>query len=113
MNNLLDNKGRKRADFFYKAAFYDRDAFINFRHRYSYEICPFDNYESDASYGERKFNPWTLYITDNGKKIKELQEITAATEGEYLKIDDILSKAAENYLNTYYPEWKDINSYWD
>ncbi|MEK6880300.1 MAG: hypothetical protein AABY22_11860, partial [Nanoarchaeota archaeon] len=33
-NNLIDNKGRIRATFFYKAAFYDRDAFINFETRY-------------------------------------------------------------------------------
>ena len=29
-NNLIDDKGRVRARFFYKAAFYDREAFIEF-----------------------------------------------------------------------------------
>jgi hypothetical protein len=29
-NELLDNKGKKIASIFYKAAFYDRDSFINF-----------------------------------------------------------------------------------
>lgn len=32
---LLDNKGRKRASIFYKAAFYDRDAFASCNCRYS------------------------------------------------------------------------------
>jgi len=35
-NDLVDDKGRVRATFFYKAAFYDRDAFINFERRYDF-----------------------------------------------------------------------------
>ena len=112
-NNLFDDRGRKRATFFYKAAFYDRDAFINFEHRYSYTISPFDDYETDAAYEERKFKPWTLFLTDNGEKIKELKEITATTDKEYLKIDDTLMKIGKAYLNENYPEWEDINSYWN
>lgn len=34
-SNLLDEKGRKRASVFYKAAFYDRDAFISVYRRFS------------------------------------------------------------------------------
>ena len=112
-NDLLDNYGRKRANFFYKAAFYDRDAFINFEHRYSFRISPFDDYESDATYEERKFKPWKLFLTDNGEKIKELEEITATTDKEYFKIDDILREIGKAYLNENYPEWEDVNSYWD
>ena len=112
-NNLFDNRGRKRASFFYKAAFYDRDAFINFGHRYSFEILPFDGYESDASYEDRKFKPWRLFLTDNGEKIKKLEEIVATTDEEYFRIDDILRKIGMTYLNENYPEWEDINSYWD
>lgn len=33
-NNLLDDKGRKRISFFYKGAFYDRDAFSSFEVRF-------------------------------------------------------------------------------
>lgn len=112
-NNLIDNQGRKRANFFYKAAFYDRDAFINFEHRFSYTISPFDNYETDATYEERKFKPWKLFLTDNGNNIKELTEIVATTNKEYFKIDDTLRKIGKAYLNENYPEWEDINSYWD
>lgn len=35
---LVDDKGHTRASIFYKAAFYDRDAFINFEKRYSFSI---------------------------------------------------------------------------
>lgn len=37
-NELVDDKGRVRATFFYKAAFYDRDAFINFDRRYNFTM---------------------------------------------------------------------------
>lgn len=40
-NELKDSNGRTRAMIFYKAAFYDRDAFINFSTRYSYELISF------------------------------------------------------------------------
>ncbi len=40
-SNLLDHKGRRRASIFYKGAFYDRDAFINFETRYSYSVVTF------------------------------------------------------------------------
>lgn len=32
-NNLIDDKGEIRANIFYKAAFYDRDAFIDFKEK--------------------------------------------------------------------------------
>ena len=112
-NNLIDNKGRKRASFFYKAAFYDRDAFINFCHRYSYGTFPFDYYKTDATYEERKFKPWRLFLTDSGKHIKRLKEITPATDEEYFAIDDTMREIGRAYLNENYPGWEDINSYWD
>lgn len=112
-NNLFDDKGRRRANFFYKAAFYDRDAFINFEHRYSFKICPFDDYQSDASYEERKFKPWKVFFTDNGEKIKEIEEIIPTTDKEYYKVDDTLAKIGKAYLNENYPDWEDINAYWD
>lgn len=82
-NDVIDNNGRKRISFFYKGAFYDRDAFSNFERRYSFTISPFDDYKSDASYQERKFKSWKLFITDCGEKIKELKEMIASTDEEY------------------------------
>jgi hypothetical protein len=37
-SELHDDKGRKRAGIFYKAAFYDRDAFIDFEQRITYKV---------------------------------------------------------------------------
>lgn len=112
-SDVLDDKGRKRISFFYKGGLYDRDAFSNFYHRYNYQIVPFDNYETDAGYQERKFKPWTLIITDGGKKIKELKTITPSTDDEYFSLDDTLGDAARQYLDKKYPDWKNIQSYWN
>lgn len=72
-NNLLDDKGRKRASFFYKAAFYDRDAFINFNIRFkiSREIADYNEemFEVKPEYiiaGHKE-----VYVDENGEEIKD------------------------------------------
>lgn len=112
-NDVFDEKGRKRISYFHKAAFWDRDAFTNFLCRYGFKICPFDDYNSDATYEERMFKPWSLYITDNDKKIKLLKEVTVFTKSEYYKLEDELRLLGIQYMSDFYPEWKDINAYWD
>jgi hypothetical protein len=112
-NDVFDDKGRKRISFFYKGAFYDRDAFSNFLHRYSYKILPFDNYESDIPYDERYNKPWTVYLTDSGENIKILAERTFSDASDYFKNERSLSNLATQYLNDRYPNWADINAYWD
>jgi len=53
-NNLLDDKGRIRATYFYKAAFYDRDAFIYFKTRYDYQCIKYLKHEESGHYETRK-----------------------------------------------------------
>ena len=54
-----------------------------------------------------------MYLTDNGECIMKLKDITPTTDKEYFKVNDILSKTGKDYLDKNFPEWKDINSYWD
>lgn len=112
-NDVIDDKGRKRISFFYKSAPWDYDAFCNFSRRYGYDIEPFDEYESDATYEQRKFKPWKLWVTDCGGKIKLLKEITPKTQQEYLNKDDVFRNIARQYMTENYPLWEDINAYWD
>lgn len=49
-NNLVDNNDRIRATFFYKAAFYDRDAFLRFTTRYSYNVVDYLPQEEKGHY---------------------------------------------------------------
>lgn len=100
-NNLIDNKGRIRATFFYKAAFYDRDAFVNFKHRYDVDREYIDTKEPN-------YYPKLYCVKDNATNaILFKTEITNEYEDTKLKQECI------EYLNTNYPNYKDLNAYWD
>lgn len=112
-SSVTDDKGRERISFFYKGGLYDRDAFCDFKHRYSFSISPFDDYKSDVGYEGRKFMPWKLFITDSGQKIIELKELVPKTDVEYFEKDEVLRAFGIQYLNENYPDWENINAYWD
>lgn len=52
-NELLDDKGRVRASIFYKAAFYDRDAHINFDRRFNFTVVKWLQQEEKGHYEKR------------------------------------------------------------
>jgi len=193
-NELVDNKGRVRATFFYKSAFYDRDAFINFERRFSFNIVSYlpqdqtghyekqkvsvrnPNYKdkdnlregdflemnndgemcvvySDGFYVRReplgcrqkhileerdvwipKFKnnydeynntPNYLEVTDCGKVIFTTKNDSVFFKRKYTKknhdkwwkdyehVKERLRIQATNYLNELYPNFGDINAYWD
>ena len=111
-NNLFDDKGRKRADFFYKAAFYDRDAFINFDTRYHATV----DHIADAS---SDYEVWKN--SDYQGIVKDGKEIIFSTEcipttGSYDSDDnikDILQKKLDKYMKENYPDYKNIHAYWN
>lgn len=111
-NELFDDKGRKRADFFYKAAFYDRNAFINFDTRFHLSV----NHIADRS---EDYEVWSK--SDFQGKIKDGQAIIFETKpekctGDYQAdkaIEDVLRKELISYMEEHYPDYKDINAYWD
>lgn len=103
-NNLFDDKGRKRANFFYKAAFYDRDAFINFKTRFSISVSHIADANSDYQ-----------GIVKDGDEIIFSTESVSPT-GDYQnddKIENSLREQIEEYMNEHYPDYKDIFLYWD
>ena len=63
-SNLVDNKGRERASIFYKAAFYDRDAFINFNRRLHISSEKHD-------YDEEQFERQPEFITVGYEEVLE------------------------------------------
>lgn len=111
-NNLFDDKGRLRADFFYKAAFYDRDAFTNFSTRFHLDVSHIAPADSD-------YEIWSA--SDFQGTIKDQEEIIFCTEctpatGNVLvdsNIKDSLLKQLEEFMKEHYPDYEDINSYWD
>lgn len=101
-NRLVDNKGRERATIFYKAAFYDRDAFINFNHRYLVSSEYVEKEEGD------KFHPKFYCVKDN--TTNEILFQTEVTK-EYDNYD--LRKKCEKWIKKHYPKYEDLNAYWD
>ena len=101
-NRLVDDKGRERASIFYKAAFYDRDAFVNFQKRYY----------SGSEYLEKKdgdkFHPKYYCVKDTATG-KEL--FTTKATNEYH--DEKLSKLADKWLKKHFPDHEKITAYWD
>ena len=111
-NELIDDKGRLRAKFFYKAAFYDREAFIHFETRFHVQV-------NHVASPEEDFHIWNMSdyqgtITD-GDKVIYATERKAAT-GEYFedaKITGSLLNELLCYMQKHYPDYEDINAYWE
>lgn len=124
-SDLVDNKGRARASIFYKAAFYDRDAFINpLKTRYNVErrhVRTDKQYES--GYHRRNNEPILFDCTDNGvvifstpgllyTEIYDEEKHVEWWEG-YEAAQNQQKEIAINYLNDSYPDWIDPMAYWD
>lgn len=111
-NNLVDHKNRKRANFFYKAAFYDRDAFINFDTRFN--LCVGHIADPDSDYEVWKNSDYQGTIKD-GEEVIFSTECVPST-GNYNdddKIRDTLRKMLHSFMEDKYPDYGDINAYWD
>ena len=73
-SNLVDNKGRERASIFYKSAFYDRDAFINFNRRFHISSEKHD-------YDEEQFEHQPEFITVGYEEV--LEEVKEPRRNRY------------------------------
>lgn len=97
--DLLDEKGRKRAGIFYKAAFYDRSAHIHLANRFqvsAYEKGSTDDHNQVA-------------LLDCEKPVKVFGEYKFGdreTRGR-------LEKEAEDYIAATYPNHRDVTAYWN
>lgn len=122
-SNLLDDRGRKRASIFYKAAFYDRSAFISLTRRFSYSVDPVCGWD-DPDY---KKHEWHCIVTDCGeiiwasdKRVEPEPEYSQSDVNEerlaWLDWSDRkarLRKLGLAWLEEHYPNWEDPLAYWD
>ncbi len=106
-SDLLDEKGRKRAGMFYKAAFYDCHAHISLERRYS-----FNQYHE---VGNPKDQVHQAIITDCGKEIAKIGKPmkTEYDRKDYFKEMDKIRDECIQYLKTNFPEYDDPMAYWD
>lgn len=103
-NNLVDDKGRIRASIFYKAAFYDRETFINFNHRY----ISTSEYVESAKLPEGRFTPKFYCVKDT-----TTNEILFQTEITHEYDNKDFQDQCKDFLERNYPNYKDINAYWE
>jgi len=106
-SDLLDDKGRKRASIFYKAAFYDRSAHTHLVRRYTVSAYhgggtgkPVEEYEVVALDGDKvlkSFGKWK-----SGDYSEAAQDRRQALTAE-----------AEAWLTEHFPQHADPTAYWD
>lgn len=132
-NNLVDDKERIRASIFYKAAFYDREAFINFNQAINFrvdrEMFLEGNYDrEDGDYKGYK-SPYVGRVTRyDGKVLFETEKYkcdvtykkdvqgSGYTEKYKKTSESIIKQLREEclaFLNENYPDYLNIHSYWD
>lgn len=97
--DVLDDKGRKRAAIFYKAAFYDRRAVMRMSARFYVEAF------SDGSNNEM----CRVDVTDGGAFLKEFGE---APDSDWAS-KGAIEKQAAAWLDKNYPQWRDPLAHWD
>ena len=113
-SELHDKKGRKRAQMFYKAAFYDRSAYLEVMTRFSRDVVPEDRYETNISYEKRQKIPWLGVVQDCEKDVFTTKPVKLT--GDFSK--DELTKGkllgqCDAYLQKRFPNWRDQFAYWD
>jgi hypothetical protein len=102
-NNLVDDKGHIRATFFYKAAFYDRDAFVNFKTRYNW----------DADYSNKETCSYRVVDGANNEVVFQTEQMTRdCNQPGYFKKQEKLQQQCKDYLDKNFPNHNDINAYW-
>lgn len=108
-SELIDDKGRKRASIFYKAAFYDRIAHISLDTRFHATYMPEDDYKTDIPYEERQAGCWYGVVRDCGNVIYRTEPLKNPMFEQQYELAD----AAQAWLEEKYPDWKDPLAYWD
>lgn len=101
-SDLLDDKGRKRADILYKAAFYDRQAFIRLCSRYRAD------WEKGAAVD------WDGSILWRSGPLRT--EPDDSNKDEWLawyQYRKNLMWQAQDWLDEHKPGWRDPMMYWD
>lgn len=108
-SDLIDEKGRKRASIFYKAAFYDRSAHISLNSRYRSNYTPEDDYKSDMDRNERDAGNWYGVVYDCDEIIFKTEPL----KGGGREIADKLRKESKSWLSKKYPDHENELAYWD
>lgn len=119
-NDLLDEKGRKRAAIFYKAAFYDHSARLTLCCRFSSSTQPVGGWEN---YGRRDGTQAFEGVVMDGTQViftTPPTRIEPAYSQEnrsdwlaYMKEKEARQSDAHAWLDANYPDWQNPTAYWE
>lgn len=115
-SDIVDDKGRKRASVFYKAAFYDRSSFVTLNSRYHISKAPVEGYDKADNMGRRSM--WTGKVIDSadGTAIYETELLDASLikdDRDYYRATDSLSDEAAIWAKENIPMYRDPLAYWN
>lgn len=111
-NEVVDNNGRKRMTFFYKAAFYDRSAFSNLQTRFQLDVT--HTADPSADYNVWEASDFQGTIKDGDIIICQTRCVPAT--GDYSKDSktrDELWEELRMFMNEHWPEYENVHAYWD
>lgn len=93
-NELIDHKRRVRATIFYKAAFYDRDAFISFERRYSFNVI---KYLPEEEKGHFEMKRQLVQREKRKRYVTEYGYVEDITRPVYDQVKVWIPKYSDNY----------------
>lgn len=105
-SDLVDDKGRKRASMFYKAAIYDRYAYLNTNRRF----------EIGMDYDRSDQGVIVMFVTDGDTTVFTTKEYPYTGEKyseDYRSQESAATDEVKAWLEEHYPKWKDASAYWD
>jgi hypothetical protein len=116
-SELLDEKGRKRAGIFYKAAFYDRRAGITLNTRFTHGSDYTDEWNDKVDTATRFMVLrdgtevlWEIVVDWPSRKTE--QDLHYKAKDDHRKLFGF-NGGAERWLAEHYPNWQDPSAYWD
>lgn len=102
-SRLLDGKGRERAAIFYKAAFYDRNAWLSLTARFHISF-DYPRYDADGV--------GVAHVMDQETQIYTTNPVDAAGRERYLVSQEAIA-CAEQWLEEHFSDWRNPGAYWD
>lgn len=120
-SNLIDDKDRNRGSIFFKAAFYDYDAFISLNPRYIIKRIMLDAKKEEIF--DRKTGEFKDGKRGAEDTLLRFDVVDTATEESVFASDLVERKAyisqeaeqkkCDEWIAKNYPDWKSPSAYWD
>ena len=115
-NKLVDDQGRERASIFYKAAFYDRSAHMNFCQRYHVDCygddCSKPPRKEGEPYGDETHRRAIVRDTADDKVLFTTDWLELADPRDW-DAEEKIREEADEWLTSNYPDYRDPTAYWD